>query len=361
MTKYPHRVVQIIDSLNAGGSERMAVHLANKLSDRVEFSAIVSTRKSGLLENQIHKNVFFLCLHRKFRFDVSAISRLHRFIKKNRIGIIHAHGTSFFVASVIKLFLPGLKLVWHDHYGFRYKTKIWHNKALYMCAFYFNHIICINNNLKNWANQNLNCKKITCLQNFSTIPQQKEFAINKLKGDKNEFKIIHLANLRPEKDHITALKAVAILKEKGFNISYHCLGAINFDDYFQNIKAVIKENALENQVHFYNSQPDIFNYLKNADLGILSSTSEGYPVSLIEYALAEIPVVVTDVGDCKKIVGDFAHVATPGDYQDISKAIEKHISDNTLSLKQAKQLNARVVKTTNPESIINKIMDIYSA
>ena len=38
------RIIQLIDSLEAGGAERMAVSYANALSEDIEFSALVATR-----------------------------------------------------------------------------------------------------------------------------------------------------------------------------------------------------------------------------------------------------------------------------------------------------------------------------
>ena len=47
---------------------------------------------------------------------------------------------------------------------------------------------------------------------------------------------------------------------------------------------------------------DISNILNQATIGVLSSKSEGLPVSLLEYGLAKLPVVVTNVGECGKVV-----------------------------------------------------------
>ena len=44
--------IKLIDSLNIGGAERMAVNLANSLDLAVEFSGIVTTRKEGFLKEQ---------------------------------------------------------------------------------------------------------------------------------------------------------------------------------------------------------------------------------------------------------------------------------------------------------------------
>ena len=53
------RIIQIIDSLEAGGAERMAVNYANALAHTIEFSGLVATRKEGLLLNQIDSTVSY--------------------------------------------------------------------------------------------------------------------------------------------------------------------------------------------------------------------------------------------------------------------------------------------------------------
>lgn len=59
------RIVQIIDSLETGGAERMAVNYANALSEKIEFSGLIASRKEGLLLNQIDKNVSYLFLKKR--------------------------------------------------------------------------------------------------------------------------------------------------------------------------------------------------------------------------------------------------------------------------------------------------------
>ena len=72
----------------------------------------------------------------------------------------------------------------------------------------------------------------------------------------------------------------------------------------RNRQHFIKDNHLKKQVFIYGSQSNINQWLQQADMGLLSSVSEGLPVSLIEYAQAKLPVVVTDVGQCQWVVGN---------------------------------------------------------
>ncbi|WP_278011088.1 hypothetical protein [Flavobacterium gyeonganense] len=90
------RIIQIIDSLDAGGAERMAVNYANVLADEIQFSGLVSTRKEGFLKEEINPNVSYLFLEKKQQLDFKALLRLRSFVVKNKVSYIHAHSTSFF-------------------------------------------------------------------------------------------------------------------------------------------------------------------------------------------------------------------------------------------------------------------------
>jgi hypothetical protein len=72
------RVLQIIDSLEAGGAERMAVNYANALANEIDFSALVVTRKEGNLRNQINNNVPYLFLNKRSTLIVRySITKIH--------------------------------------------------------------------------------------------------------------------------------------------------------------------------------------------------------------------------------------------------------------------------------------------
>jgi len=74
------RIVQLIDSLEAGGAERMAVNYANVLSEKIAFSGLVATRKEGVLKNQLNEGVQYLFLNKKKALDINALFRLRQFM-----------------------------------------------------------------------------------------------------------------------------------------------------------------------------------------------------------------------------------------------------------------------------------------
>ena len=96
------RVLQVIDSLQVGGAERMAVNYANGLVGRIDGSYLCATREEGDLKSEILEKVEYLFLNRRSTLDFKAIRRLLKFIEHNKITIIHAHGSSWFISAFAK-------------------------------------------------------------------------------------------------------------------------------------------------------------------------------------------------------------------------------------------------------------------
>ncbi|MFD0777162.1 glycosyltransferase [Flavobacterium myungsuense] len=111
------RIVQIIDSLEVGGAERMAINFANALSNEINFSGLVATRKEGDLKSKIENNVNYFFLNRKSTVDINAVFRLKAYCKKNDVEILQPHSSSYFIAILVKVLYPKIQIIWHDHNG----------------------------------------------------------------------------------------------------------------------------------------------------------------------------------------------------------------------------------------------------
>ena len=293
------RVLQLIDSLEVGGAERVAVNYANGLLNHIDGSYLCTTRAEGLLKHSLKKEVGYLYLKRTKTVDFKAIRTLSKFINTNGITIIHAHASSYFLATLIKVLNPKLKLIWHDHYG---KSDFLDERpkgVLKFCSRFFNHIFCVNSKLKTWAENELNASSVSFLFNFAVSEDVVQTTV--LKGKKGK-RMVCLANLRPQKDHLNLLKAFKRVTRVYPDWSLHLIGKDFKDDYAQRIFQCIEKENLEHQVYSYGSCTDISAILKQSDIGVLASKSEGLPLALLEYGLASLPVVSTDVGDCKKII-----------------------------------------------------------
>lgn len=353
------RVLQLIDSLEVGGAEVLAVNIFNLLSENVNIeSFLCATRAEGNLKNQVKIKDNYLFLQKRNTIDFSAVIRLRKFIKRNNIQIVHAHSTSFFLAFCIKICTPSLKVIWHDHYGNSDFIADRKSTLLEYASYKFAHIISVNSKLEKWAKQKLHCKEVTFLNNFPFFNDLKKST--KLKGAKGK-RIVHVAAFRPQKDHINLLNGFLQTQDQYPDWSLHLIGDSNDDKYKNEIARFVNENNLKNKVFRYGVCSDIKYILSQASIGILASKSEGLPISLLEYGLAKLPVIVTNVGECHNVVkhNSTGLVVQKGDSEKLSKSILNLISSEKKRNQFGVELYSEIKKNYAKESYINKLIKIY--
>ncbi|WP_457616865.1 glycosyltransferase [Lutibacter sp.] len=351
-------VIQIIDSLHAGGAEMMAVNIANALSSTGIASHLCTTRLEGDLKLKLNDAVGYLFLNKRHTFDIRALKQLLRYINTNKITIIHAHSSSYFIAILAKFLKPSLKIIWHDHYGKSNDLKNRKYQSLNIASSFFSHIISVNKLLANWAETHLRTKKISYLPNFAILNTNLKKTV--LKGAPN-YRIICLANFRPQKDHLTLLKAFKNVIKHHPKWSLHLVGEVIESDYSKRISGYIKDNLLEKHVFVYGSCPDIGNVLSQASIGVLSSKSEGLPVSLLEYGLAKLPVVITQVGECASVLnnGENGILVPPEDSGKFEDALKELINSKELRQQFSVNLNQTVREKYSKDSFITQLLKIY--
>jgi glycosyltransferase involved in cell wall biosynthesis len=350
------RILQIIDSLDAGGAEKMAVSYANALSYRIEFSGLVATRKQGPLLEQINDSVKYLFLDKKKSVDLKSVFKLRKFVIENEVEIIHAHSTSFFTATVLKFTYPKIKIVWHEHYGARANQSRTDNLVLLFSSLFFSSVIVVNKQLKIWVKKNLYSNKVFYVPNFipsdSTQPNS-----TFLKGIFGK-RIICVANLRKEKNHFLLVEVAKKINFSHPEWTFHLVGK-NFEDKYSNqLINSISELKLENSIFIYGSKLDIKNILDQSAIALLTSNSEGLPVALLEYGYYKKPVVVTRVGEIALVVqnGINGFVVPPNDVDLFYTSLVKLIESDTLQIKFANALQETINQNYSEDGIITQYL-----
>jgi len=162
-------VLQIIDSLRAGGAEMMAVNIANGLAEEGVESHICATRMEGDLKLKVLPMVGYLFLNKKNTIDFIAFKKLYNYIIQNNIQVIHTHSSSYFLGFLIKVILPKIDLIWHDHYGKEENLDKRKSFPINIISKTFKSIISVNKLLKDWSAKNLKTKSVIYLPNFASF------------------------------------------------------------------------------------------------------------------------------------------------------------------------------------------------
>ena len=351
------RIIQIIDSLEAGGAERMAVNYANALAGLVSFSGLVATRKEGPLRKQVNPGVSYLYLNKRSVIDFNALFKLRQYVVQNEVTIVQAHSTSFFTAALLKVTYPSIQLIWHDHYGdseFLSKRPV---VALNSALLFFNGIISVNHKLKIWAETKLKFRNTIYLPNFPS--EESNIAEHTVLDGEDNKRIVCLANLRVQKNHFLLLEVAMKLKVTHPDWTFHLIGKDFNDRYSAQIRHKIGEYDLEKKVFFYGSRQDVKNILQQCTIAVLSSNSEGLPLALLEYGLAKRPVVVTDVGEISSVLqnGKNGFLVAPQSVEAFYAAAVAFIQSETLQSNLGNELYATIKKEYSEEGVLKSYLN----
>lgn len=323
------KVVQIIDSLKIGGAERMAINIAHCLSENEVDNILVVSRQGGGLENQLSPAVHCEILGKSSFLDFKAFTKLYRLVSNFQPDVVHAHSTSVFWAVAVKLVTGNrFKVVFHDHYGKSESLKITDRRPLRWISRFIDGVIAVNESLKSWslAVMKLDPWKVIQLNNFPFLPNMMDEV-----PSSNPVEILHLANFRPQKDHFTLLEALKILSGScTHDWVISMVGLSESPDYTKIIQENISRLDLTSRIKFFGPSSDVVPFLKRASVGVLSSESEGLSVSLLEYGLAGLHVVATDVGQTKAVLPteDLGTIVPPKNPQALADALNKAIRES---------------------------------
>ncbi|MCL6219160.1 glycosyltransferase family 4 protein [Zunongwangia pacifica] len=348
------RVLQLIDSLHPGGAEKMAINLFKELNNSGIECFICTTRQEGLLKSEIIDFSKYLFLKKRNSIDVKALRSLYLFIKSKKINIIHAHGTSYFTAFLIKFaFSKKVTLIWHDHYGNSEFLEHRPYKILRFCSKWFDGVVCVNNVLLTWCKSKLLASKYLMINNFVSLPEGKVDSLQ-LNGSQS-FKLICIANLRPQKNHHFLLNVFNEIVDH-YEISLHLFGKDFYDAYSEEIKKKVDEMS---NVYYYGSQKITKAILKQANVGLLVSKSEGLPLALLEYGMAGLPVICTVVGECREVIGNFGLLIPSDDEKALNIAIKTYFTDENMRNEHSNRLKDHIFNRFGAQKNIGEFIDFY--
>lgn len=310
------RVVQLIDSLDIGGGERMAVNLANYFDGIQLPNLLISTRKGGALEVLVNNKSSLEIYSKSNTLDFSTFFKILKKIKTFKPTVIHAHDSSIFWAAMLKVFVPDTQLIWHAHYGgFSSHNDRFGKKVNYIQNL-IDSVIVVNRDLLTWVNSNLS--KVSKAVYIGNFPER----ISNCQFERAELTLlICVANLKNPKNHRTLVLAFSKFLKLRPGYKLALIGSLDDANYLEELNSIIESESIQDHVLLLGPMVDMKEWFDKARMGILSSTIEGLPVSLLELGLSGIPVISSRVGACPSLLeeGKGGYLFHPEDVEELTE------------------------------------------
>ncbi len=115
--------------------------------------------------------------------------------------------------------------------------------------------------------------------------------------DNNKITLATVGRISPEKGQDMMPEIAKILIDKGYPIRWYVVG--DGDDR-ERVENIVKEKKLFDFFIFTLSKSNPYPYIKNCDIYVQPSYTEGYPLTIFEAAILGKAIVATDVGGTKE-------------------------------------------------------------
>jgi len=263
------------------------------------------------------------------------IRRLRRYINRNDIHIVH----TFFVKSNIVGVLAARRSRCRAIVSSRLNMGYWLTgcqlRVLRHLDKYVTRLLANAERVKEFVveTENVPPEKVDIIYNRVDTklyrPGCGDPSVPRALGIPDEAKVVGVvANLRPVKDYPLFLRAAKLVAQQVPDAAFLIVGQGELREALGRMAYGL---GIADQVFFSDGRGVVADYLGRMDIGCLSSKSEGFSNTLLEYMAAGLPVVATDVGGAREAVehGASGYVVPHGRPEDFARPIVQLLKDDT--------------------------------
>jgi glycosyltransferase involved in cell wall biosynthesis len=169
-------------------------------------------------------------------------------------------------------------------------------------------------------------------------------------------RLVMVARFGAQKDHPTLLRALGGLRDLPWELDLIGEGPLTAD-----VRGLAESLGLGDRVHFLGQRMDVHRILGDAQVSLLATNWEGFPLSILESMRAGLPVVASAVGGIGESVDDgrTGYLVPRGDVETLRARIGGLIADSELRVRLGQAGRARYEAQFTVEHFVSKTLAVY--
>jgi len=297
LVRYKMKILQVIDTLDVGGAERVLVDLSNILYENGVEVAVCTIVNRGKMADKLNNGIEHYNIGRDIKYSLLKMYQFYKIAKEFQIVHVHMRYNLKYVWLIKKLFLLKNKIVFHDHYGnIKNDKKVTLlMKIIILDTFY----IGVSHELCTWAKKF--SKDIKHIYHLSNIIR-KNITYNNFESKKE--RILIISNFKRQKNIEFAVELFATYR-KNDEIYFDIYGQPVDQRYLEEIKSKIDSKSINDSINIIHNCSDTQAILKNYRFAIHTSKSESGPLVLLEYMSQGIPFLAYRTGEVAEKIADY--------------------------------------------------------
>lgn len=364
------KVLHILDSLNRGGTETLALDLCRNAAAHGLDLTFAATG-SGDLETEFRASgTEFVRLDRRLPLDPALVAALRALIRARGVGVVHCHqavetlhaylatrGTQARLVQTLHGWIPD----WKNRLAWKYLVpRVDAN-------------LTVSRDLLDWlASNNLfdTSKNFRVLYNgvdpARLRPTTGRDARAELGLPRDALIFGMVGNFYlGVKDQLTICRALPRLFAAAPASRFVFVGGRSADapQLFDDCVRFCREQGIGERVHFLGKRADVPEVLAALDVFAFSSLREGAPLSVIEAMLVGLPVVATDIPALREVTGGGSHALTfrAGDDEDLAAKMIELARDPARRAHMGEEAQAWAAARFSISAHIKSLIELYDS
>lgn len=358
------RILLLTSHLNIGGIPVYTVTLANYLCKKGHSVYVASS--GGVLDRELHSNVrrIKVPLNTKSAISIKVwlmVLKLRRFIKDENIEIIHAQTRVTQFAAHILSRLTGIPYVvtWHGFYRphfFRKFFPCWGKRTIAISRTVSRHLVDVFRRDEDKVRLIFNGIDTSKFNNDYTANERQD--IKRRYGLKDGPIIGIISRLAPEKGHVYLIEA---FKELLVEIPDAQLIIIGDGKSESGLKRRVRELGIENAVYFFGETLNTKEFLGIMDVFTRPSENEPFGLAIVEAMIMGVPVVATDAGGFKTILGQgkFGILIPPKNVIALKDALKRILTDSELAKNLTEAARKYALENFSADRMAEEVETVY--
>lgn len=354
-------ILFVVRKLDVGGMERLVIDLIKAL-DRKQYTPIVCTIESaGQLAPLLEESgIELIALNKLGGISVASILALREIIRSRQIDLIHSHNnTGHFYGALANRLLLKPKPLLHTKHG---RENPDNPKAVLrnrLCSMLTDIVIPVSDDVGKVCHEIEKVPKSKLRTIINCVNIEPYIAAAKQPIDNGDnFHFGHVGRLYEVKNQQLMIRAFKRLVETRPKAK---LSIVGDGPLRQELETLINQLNLNDHVFLLGYRSDIPELVAGFDCFLMSSTSEGTPLSVIEAMAAKNPVIGTDVGGMSEVVieNETGYLVPSNDVAEYTEKL-LYAVDNPDKLQQLGQNGQNLaLKKYKLEIMVNAYLRLY--
>ncbi len=169
-------------------------------------------------------------------------------------------------------------------------------------------------------------------------------------------RMIMVARFGPQKDHSTLLHALAGLRDREWELDLVGEGHL-----LQEMQALAAGLGLGERVRFLGQRMDVDQCLADAQISLLVTNWEGFPISILEAMRAGLPVIASAVGGNEESVqdGETGYLVPRGSVEVLRERIGRLLTASEQRIRLGRRGRERYEQDFGLEQMVSKTLTVY--